>query len=339
MKREFDVPAELSAGIKKLLSEMGWWGRWQELARAVLDLSDHFHSNKSVTPWNDPRLQAAYLAYFLPLNFVRMSAVLREAELQGLPVTNEIVDIGSGPGTASLAWSRAGSSPKWIHWELSSRAQEIHRELLTSMGVASDNHHWVSTAPQFKKRVVVASYALNEMGQWPEGILDATALILVEPSTQVAARRLMAYRRTLMDKGFHLWAPCTHQMDCPLLINSKTDWCHDRIHFIAPEWWSELESRLPMRNQTLTFSYLLASREAPNRLPADARIIGDTLRQRGKWRQAVCRNDKREFLSWLTRYGEPEVIPHGSMIQLPDNLEVKGNNELRVQPPNSSDKN
>lgn len=342
MKREFGIPADLQAAIESLLRQWNWWGRWPELAKAVTELSDHFHANQNVTPWDHARFQAAYLAYFLPLNYARMRAVLREAQLQSVPLSDEVIDLGSGPGTATLAWPTEMSPKSFEHWELSSRAQEIHRALLKNRTTDESSHNWITTAPRLEGRTVVASYALNEFKKWPDELMKAKTLILVEPSTQEIARRLMAYRPELKGNDFYFWAPCTHQMNCPLLVHSKTDWCHDRVHFLPPRWWPELDRFLPMRNQTLTFSYLIASKAEPLRPANIGRVIGDTLREKGKARQAYCRNESREFLSWLAKAGEPQEIPHGSIAYLPEDTELKGN-ELRPRKPleavSSTDKN
>jgi hypothetical protein len=324
--REFGLTPEIAAAIESVLKEMNWFDRWPELGRAVTELSDSFHRARQTTPWDNERFRAAYLAYFLPLNFARAAAVFKEARDLGVPVTDRIVDAGSGPGTASLAWGEREA--QWLNWELNPRAQDLHRRLLVRAGQDESAHRWVSERPELKGRTVIASYALNEFSRWPAELFEAATLILLEPSTQDSGRRLMEFRQELIGAGFSLWAPCTHQNLCPLLTKSKTDWCHDRIFFREPAWWPELSRHLPMRNQTLTFSYLIASRESPRHRSGLARVIGDTLKEKGKFRQAVCRGPEREFLAWLTRHGEPEIIPHGALIELPPEIEIKAN-ELR----------
>lgn len=343
MRREFGLPKSLQEAVESALNQTKWWGRWPELAKAVTELSNHFHLGQDVTPWSEPRLQAAYLAYFLPLNFSRMRAVLRELQPQNAPLTSEVVDVGSGPGTATLAWPDEIAPASFVHWELSPGAHEIHKHLLNHTNSSlSRRHSWVTSPPSLEGKTVVASYALNEFKKWPAELSKATTLIIVEPSTQEAARRLMAYRLDLKKDGFHLWAPCTHQMNCPLLVHSKTDWCHDRVYFSPPPWWEALARHLPMRNDTVTYSYLIASKTPPARAANIGRVIGDTLREKGKVRQAYCRNESREFLSWLTKAGEPQEIPHGSIAYLPEDTELKGN-ELRPKKPlevvSSTDKN
>ncbi|MCB0408374.1 MAG: hypothetical protein KDD34_09230, partial [Bdellovibrionales bacterium] len=145
------------------------------------------------------------------------------------------------------------------------------------------------------------------------------------------ARALMSFRKLLIENGFFVLAPCTHQGLCPLLTHSKKDWCYDRVFLEAPDWFKKLESHLPMKNRTLTFSYLIASKKFKPHLPKNsARVIGDTLKEKGKTRQMVCRGQEREFLSWLDRLGPAPEIPHGALIQIPEDYLKKGDSEIRA---------
>jgi hypothetical protein len=96
-----------------------------------------------------------------------------------------------------------------------------------------------------------------------------------------------------------------------------------------PGWFRKMESFLPMRNRTITFSYLLARKTA--RPPGDQpmlRVLGDTLKQKGKTLQMICRGGEREFLSWLSRDGEAPILPSGELIPVPPH-NLRGS-ELRV---------
>ena len=331
-ERRFGLNQKVEAQLQDVLKSFHIWGQWRELALAITELSNHFIQQSGPTPWETERLQAAYLGYFLPLNFARLAAVFHEASQLGFQWQTPVIDIGSGPGTAHLAaLSLLPHSALWKSWEVSTHAIDLHQKILGQKN--SDNVEWLQKQPSFKKSTVIASYALNEWPNWPQTLLEAEQIIIVEPSTQMAGRRLMEFRQKLIDQGFHIWAPCTHQQLCPLLTESKRDWCHDRIYFNPPEWWTELETHLPMRNQTLTFSYLIASRAKPKQQTSQqkARVIGDTLYEKGKTRQAVCRGPHREFLSWLRRDGEAVQLQHGQLIELPLDIEKKGN-ELRLKP-------
>jgi ribosomal protein RSM22 (predicted rRNA methylase) len=157
-------------------------------------------------------------------------------------------------------------------------------------------------------------------------------LLILEPSTRECGRKLMEWRARFLAQGFQALAPCTHAEACPLLTHSNRDWCHQRTAFEAPDWWLALEERLPMKNRTLTYSYLLMSRTVSDqKWRGTTRVIGDTLEERGKTRQMICRGPQREFLSWLHKHGEPPRIPHGALLHGIETCQPKGG-ELRAGP-------
>ncbi len=257
-----------------------------------------------------------------------------------------VIDFGSGPGTfdiAALASQLSYLSYTFI--ESRHEAIEWHKKIMTrnfSLTSAEMSlRKWLpsfipsqkidfakSDTSRLSHSLLVFSYSLNEIGELPSWAYDFEALMIVEPSHQKDGRALQALRDQLIRKGFLIWAPCTHQLACPLQIHSKTDWCHQRINVELSPDLKKIEQYLPIKNQTLTYSYLLA-RKTPAPVISQARIIGDTLFEKGKVKQAVCRKDQREFLTWLTRNGEPEPLPRGALFQIPENAEIKGS-EIRI---------
>ena len=175
------------------------------------------------------------------------------------------------------------------------------------------------------------SYSLTEVKDLPKDWQTFEALMILEPSTSQDGRKLLEIRSQLIKAGYHIWAPCTHQKACPLLTHSKNDWCHDRAHVKAPAWFADLEQHLPMKNRTVTTSYLLARKKAPPEVLSNlARLTGDSLNEKGKTRQLICKGEEREYLSWMHKTISPQVLARGELIHLPENLEVKSN-ELRVK--------
>lgn len=300
----------------------------RDLAAKVLRLSDFYLENPGhPTPWNEPFAAAAYLGYFLPLNFVRLGAAWSEVKRFLPPETiSEIWDFGSGLGTTQ--WVLEGE--EWLTprplfaIENSEQASGLHRQLLAGLRPKWKTQFLKAAAPK-ADALAVFSYSFLEMQNHLPNLKDFSHLLIVEPSTRTCGRDLMAWRQKLLLEGFTPLAPCTHAEACPLLTYSQKDWCHQRIHLAAPEWFGRLENHLPMKNRTLTYSYLLMSRtvkdEAWRRM---ARAIGDTLVENGKTRQMICRGPAREFLSWLHKHGPPPEIPHGALIRGVDGSEVKG---------------
>jgi ribosomal protein RSM22 (predicted rRNA methylase) len=191
----------------------------------------------------------------------------------------------------------------------------------------------LSDLPNKNKTCLVFSYSLTELAELPKNWNQFEALMIIEPSTTEDSRRLMSWRKLFIDNGYSIWGPCVHSLECPLLTQSKHDWCHDRANVDLPEWFNELESHLPMKNKTVTTSYLLVRKTKPDfDFAGKARLVGDSLEEKGKTRQLVCRGDQREFLTWMHKKITPQTLSRGDLIDLPKNIETKSN-ELRLGEP------
>jgi hypothetical protein len=326
--RSFSLPADLENRLRTFFeTKKSSLDRGAELARGVKSISDHFTGVEGLkTPW---QWALGYMIYYFPLNVVRLQAVFEES-FRDFPwdKVSRIIDFGSGPGTAHAALEATSLAPKEIlAVENDHRALEIHRAL--------DFKKWpVRFALAMPAKIEsgtlgIFSYSLLEEDRMLPRLQEFDHLLIVTPSTQNQGRKLLEIRENLRGT-FSSWAPCTHQNVCPLLSKSQRDWCHDRIAFDAPDWFRALEAHLPFYNHTLTYSYWFASRTelAPDRT-GFGRTIGDTLYEKGKVRQMVCRGPNREFLAWLRKHGEPAPIPRGSLVAIPPASEIKGN-EIRL---------
>lgn len=305
----------------------------RQLAAQVKQLSDFYLSAPGrSTPWDLPYATPAYLAYFQTLNFVRLRAAFQEVK-RFLPLESftQIWDFGSGLGTTQwVLESEPSITPRPLFSiESSKPAMELHRELAEC---SKWQPQFVKSVQPVKGALAVFSYSFLEMQNALPNLGAFDHLLIVEPSFRETSRDLMRWRQRLIDDGFHPLAPCTHAQECPLLTLSQRDWCHMRIHFSAPAWFEQLENFLPMKNRTLTYSYLLMSRSiTDSRFRGAARVIGDTLEERGKTRQMVCRGPKREFLSWLHKQGEAPAIPHGALVRGTETA-IEKSGELRAAP-------
>lgn len=344
------LPEAYSSAISEALKKLGLdLHSPRRLADAVLKLSDYYIQNpQGATPWAQDWAQAASLAYYFPLNYARNSQVAIEAERLGFFTgLQSAVDFGSGTGSALFAFIDRIQPAAGIELEaFAVDRSSVALDLASALASASALKNYVklettgSAAPaplnhvDKSKSLLMASYVYTELERVPEWWLDFEALAIIEPSTHADGRRLMRLRAELLEKGFHLWAPCTHEAPCPMLVHSERDWCHDRIHWQAPEWFGELEKHLPMKNPTLTYSYLLARREArpPAGLSRLARLTGDMLIEKGKTRQSVCRGPLREYLAWFPQRlerGTSISLERGNLLDLREDLEKKSN-EIRV---------
>ncbi len=328
MKREFSIPKDLESQISEGLKSLGTdLSDSIKLADSILQLSDFFiRSGNQSTPWKEKWAQIAYLAYFLPLNFLRVQSVIKEGEKAGFfKGLDRAIDFGAGPGTAALALKNIFpiENLHLIEW-----AQQAMQQSKFFANFKYSEKFDTKILKNPAQSLGVFSYSLTELNAFPSWATDCEALMILEPATHVDGRKLQELRSRLLEKGFYAWAPCTHQQACPLLVHSKKDWCHDRIFFNAPKWFEAIEKYLPIKNKTITYSYLLARKTNPETILNQGRLVGDQLQEKGKDRQLFCRNDRREFLSWLHKAGPTPLLYRGDLFELPENFE-EVSNEIR----------
>lgn len=331
MKRVFRLSETAMTESERFLAAKGIDPREpsgrRRLANSIKRLSDFFIENPSgATPWDEDWVQEAYFSYYLPLNEIRTRSVVEEGLKVGFfKGLSEVIDFGAGPGTADFSLQDKVTALQ--SFRLVERSS-VPARLLSHKPWKYQTTLSSADIKNPQETLFVASYSLTEAAI-PAPAFQAEALMILEPSTQQDGRALLGLRQQLIDKGFHLWAPCLHQQACPLSTHSARDWCHDRVHVDRPDWWIKLEEMLPFRNQTITFSYLLARKSPPPSFPKNqARLVGDSLPEKGKTRQMLCRGPEREFAAWMLRKGAPPEWPRGIVIEIPDGAQ-KVSNEIR----------
>lgn len=313
----------------------------QKLADAILQLSDFYIDQPTEqTPWDKEYCYQAYRHYFLPLNYLRNELVVRRGLEVGFFADLETsVDWGSGPGTSTLALNAHLNLKKNVFVDLSKK----HLSRFSSLWADCKNLEFTEVLKDSKinhaKSLLVCSYSLTEKNELPYGWDQYEALMILEPATSEDGRQLLVLREKLIKEGYSIWAPCTHQSACPLFTHSKRDWCHDRVKVEAPDWFWDLENKLPIKNNTVTTAYILARRKKPTTLEkTQVRLVGDQLEEKGKTRQLLCRGEQREFLTWMhkdwsVKKGEIPELFRGDFFELPAS-EAKSeliSNEIRLK--------
>ena len=336
-----EFPEDLRSRRALLLRELGYADDdYSGLAAAVMRLSDFYvnHPEKS-SPWHEKWAQAAYLAYYLPLNWWRACGVIgRGQEVGFFDGFEHLVDFGSGLGSMGFGFRHHGiKSSSHSYIERAPQAIDLHRRLLGDSDTAVV---WSSEPPRggFKPSTLLTlSYSLTELERLPGWMLGADGLLIMEPSTKDDSRRLLSIRADLLSQGWNIWGPCTHSKPCPMLESGERDWCHDRFLWSQPDWLRRLEEHMPIKNGTLPCSWIMMRKDKNRDHSGNlGRVTGDRLEFKGFAKQMICRGDEREFMSWQRRdYGKKyPVIERGALVSIDSDIEKKGN-ELRVKPSGS----
>lgn len=333
IKREFEIPVALEVVVNQNLGAYNLnLSESKRIAAAIQWQSDFYINNPNQqTPWKDERAQIAQWAYYLPLNFLRNLAVLNELKsVVPFDQFENAFDYGAGFGAASWALRQSGFKGSITMFD---------RHVVPPTASAAVSAIFVS---QFEPRLYrhhlgIFSYSLTEIPNRNDLLNQLSYVVIIEPSTQTQGRRLSETRMFLIENDFEILAPCTHQGACPLLIHSHKDWCHDRILFKKPIWMDKIEKNLPFRNDSLTFSYLIAFKKGAMKPEwrrstplIQGRLTGDILLEKGKNKQLVCFDERRLFLTWMHKNKINQTLPRGGKVEITEDLEIVAN-EARLK--------
>jgi ribosomal protein RSM22 (predicted rRNA methylase) len=250
-----------------------------------------------------------------------------------------VLDLGSGPGTASLA-----ALEMWPTLERVTMLEGLQafRDLAAEFArtgdlvvpprieiIEADLRTSAKTWP--KADLVMAAYVLVELPETRvrELVLDAyhkahQALLLIEPGTPAGFARIRIARDALVECGASVIAPCPHSRACPM---RSSDWCHfsvrlprSRDHKLAKA------ADVPFEDER--FSYLAVTRSQVaaaegERVIAPARvgkgeIVLRTCTDQGLADRCISRRDRLDYKA-AKRLGWGDILRHnnGSLSKTP----------------------
>ncbi|MFI5910409.1 small ribosomal subunit Rsm22 family protein [Dactylosporangium sp. NPDC051541] len=226
----------------------------------------------------------AYAAYRMPATHAAVLAVLRE--LPGIAPRSH-VDLGGGTGAAAWAVEEVYGPGRHTVLDQVPEALKLGERIARKY----DWQAWPLGAPVPGADLVTASYVLTELDEEQQRTLveqaasaAGAAVVLIEPGTPPGYRRILAAREQLKDAGWHIAAPCPHELACGL---RGKDWCH----FAARVNRSALHRRL--KDATLGYEDEKFSYVAAVRTPAGARgrIVRHPAFRKGLVTLQVCQPD------------------------------------------------
>lgn len=317
-----------------------------ELCQGVEALSRLFtreRSGLSFSYLDDARARRAYLSYYLPVNLAKVQTLLDEMlpELRRADPLHPlaVLDLGSGPGTASLgvrdwvhrAEGMSGTavfcvavdrSPQALQegnqlWHAYSRLQperrdrwesyecELERLTLATLprGAKSQPYDLIIIANALGELFLSSKDAIAHRAALIRECLDALhehgAIILIEPALRDASRDLHRVRDLLLTQ-----AACTVYSPClherPCPALAKDDdWCHEERLWSAPPFVKAIDEQVGFIKDALKFSYLILRKDGRTIVP----------RAPGLYRVvSELREMKGEKRAWLCHeQGRPEV--------------------------------
>lgn len=253
---------------------------------------------------NDEAMVAAYVSARMPATYAVMDTCFQALSSQFYP--SSLLDLGAGPGTATLA--------ALDHWpdlkiaalvEHNSSMNHFNKGLLKSLNAEANFEHFqkdiLNFSPSRTYDLVTLGYVLGELNKEQQLNVLETAwkttenfLVITMPGTPHDYQTLILARDFLIQHKGHVVAPCPHNKKCPL--EGTSDWCHFSIRINRTKTHKHTKQGV-LGYEDEKFSYLIISK---NKTAQDfSRIIRKPIKRPGHILLDLCTNDgiKRKIIS------------------------------------------
>ena len=254
---------------------------------------DGGHSREAVP---DARAALAYAVARMPATY---AACVRAFDLAAAEAPDfaprSVLDLGAGPGTATLA-----ASAVWAGLE-AARLIEPNAALaavaatvipaVTALACRLDTGDLTDPAtPPANADLVTLSYVLAEqpldkIAAVIASVIPSVAgiIVIIEPGTPAGYARVLAARDALLAAGLLMLAPCPHAKLCPL---TSGDWCHFSVRLQRSAGHRHLkDADVPFEDER--FSFVAATR-GPAAARAASRLIRPAAIEKGFADLSLC---------------------------------------------------
>lgn len=267
-----------------------------DLVKAVGELSVAFTTDRANIQkyLSDPRLVSAYTAFYLTTNLPKLAAVLSwlTPEFRQALSELELIDVGAGPGTFTLAWRELTGGTS-VMLETSTLMRQQAEKLL--QGVHGEKARFGLRELSGKPRLLLFGHSLNEMGV-EAGLAyvkeAAPAHVwLIEPGTKEVFALALEFRRRMIREGWHVRYPCLGMGECPMA--NTGDWCHQYVEVRHDPEVERLTQLAQRDRRHLPLTVMMFERgPIENRAENLARIVRTFAATKFSHEWQVCREER-----------------------------------------------
>lgn len=250
-----------------------------ELILAIEELSLKFTKNReNIGDYlTDERLVSAYTAFYLTTNIPKLSEVFKWLPVDFVEELKkcELVDLGAGPGTFSLAFKELGAKGKITQVEKSQamrlQAKKLWDGLYPDQLLTQETHSTKKSGS-----LLLFGHSANEMGfaaaiKYIEEI-DPDHILFIEPGTKIFFKEMLKIRERLVRAGFEIVFPCPNSINCPL-ASSEEDWCHQFIQVTQEPGVERLSQILKKDRRLLPLIVQVFSKKVAPKDQSVARLV------------------------------------------------------------------
>lgn len=278
----------------------------RELVSAIEEISLKFtREREHIEDYlKDPKLVAAYTAFYLLTNFPKLEAVMKWVPKPWVEklLVSDFIDLGAGSGTFSLAFKAMGASGDFYQIEKSPLMREQARKLWSAQSqndlYQGERWKWTSS----RSRFVLFGHSANEMDlrtilTYVEAI-DPEHVLFIEPGTKEFFSKMLLIREELLKRGFNLLYPCPKALECPM--RESKDWCHQ---FVEVKHSPEVErlSQLVRKDRKLMPLTIQAFSKTQSEVLPEERIVRVFPETKFSYEWDVCHGNVIEHYQVMKR--------------------------------------
>lgn len=282
---EPSIPKKIDHRIEELLAGQDI----SSLQKAYKTLSNRYHKAQKggdpIAGYASSAETLAYIAARLPATYAVISRCLQELDDAYSP--ESILDLGSGPGTASLACLERYPGVRPTLVEANRDSLSLAKFLLADCSEATyhaqDLLNFLKESPSLSHDFVIASYIFGEVKPKEQlSILDNAIrvardyFLLILPGTPRDFEILRTLRSHIINLAkdneypLRITAPCPHAFACPMRV--KTDWCHFSVRLPRSAWHRRLKDA-DLSYEDEKYSYLLVAKDEKPPIMMDQKEI------------------------------------------------------------------
>lgn len=269
----------------------------KDLRNLQTHLSLAYQQHYPTSSLNNFNTAAIYTVTRMPATYHALLKCYQQFPLDFQPHT--LLDLGAGPGTASLAALDHWKNTKKITllenyshmYEFQNRLWNYLNLSISSQHLFNDIRVW-NDPKNLQYDLVVMAYMLGEINstQREEAVLKAwdktqNFLLIVTPGTVHDFTYLLEARDLLLRKGGSLLGPCPHHERCPL--SRTNDWCHFSVRLTRTSL-HKICKKGTLNYEDEKFSYLIFSKSFDSTTIHQARVIRKPIQGSGHIILDVC---------------------------------------------------
>lgn len=296
----------------------------RSMKQSQKNLSDRYRTTRE-SGFQSQDERDAYVRARMPATkgaVARVLAILDTVMAHDASITS-VLDVGCGPGTATLAVHDWLSQPQTdgqvdgqeacqatdlshMTWTLLDQDQDmLHRAggyaIDAGISEQSLNLHAqnIIRGDYPKADLVIMSYVLGEMTRDDQRIVLHKAwaatqhfLVMVHPGTHPLFQDFLTWRDDLIQWGGIIVAPCPHHNACPLsdtTTRHPTSWCHFKERIARTKEHKYLKNA-HIGHEDEPYNYLIMAKDASYKAFQKPRIVTHPKKHTGHIRFDVCTN-------------------------------------------------